>query len=43
VFLDKDEKMENVQKHNICTNIPSSQVLDVMKRGCGEKVVKEQE
>jgi hypothetical protein len=25
VFLDKGRKMDNVQKHNICTNVPSSQ------------------
>jgi hypothetical protein len=24
-FLDKDKTMDNVQKHNICTNVPSSQ------------------
>jgi hypothetical protein len=29
VYLDKDRAMDNVQKHNICTNIPSSQILDL--------------
>jgi hypothetical protein len=27
VFLDKDRTMDNVQKHNICTNVPSSQTF----------------
>jgi hypothetical protein len=27
VFLDKDRAMENVQKHNICTNVPLPQIL----------------
>jgi hypothetical protein len=27
VFLYKDRAMDNVQKHNICTNVPSSQTL----------------
>jgi hypothetical protein len=27
VFLDKDITMDNVQKHNICTNVPSSQAF----------------
>jgi hypothetical protein len=26
-FLDKDKMMNNVQKHNICTNVPSSQTF----------------
>jgi hypothetical protein len=25
MFLDKDRTMDNVQKHNICTDVPSSQ------------------
>jgi hypothetical protein len=25
VFLDKDRAMDNVQQHNICTNVSSSQ------------------
>jgi hypothetical protein len=24
MLLDKDKKLDNVQKHNICTNIPST-------------------
>jgi hypothetical protein len=27
VFLDKDKTKDNVQTHNICTNVPSSQSL----------------
>jgi hypothetical protein len=27
VFLDKAKTMDNVQKHNICTNIPSPQTF----------------
>jgi hypothetical protein len=27
VFLDKDSLIDNVQKHNICTNVPSSQTF----------------
>jgi hypothetical protein len=27
VFLDKDRTMDNVQKHSICTNVPSSQTF----------------
>jgi hypothetical protein len=27
VFLDKDRMMENVQKYNICTNVPLSQTF----------------
>jgi hypothetical protein len=27
VFLDKDRTMDNVQQHNICTNVPSSQTF----------------
>jgi hypothetical protein len=27
VFLDKERTMDNVQKHNICTNVPSSQTF----------------
>jgi hypothetical protein len=27
VFLDKDRMMENVQKCNICTNVPLSQTF----------------
>jgi hypothetical protein len=27
VILDKDRMMDNVQKHNICTNVPSSQTF----------------
>jgi hypothetical protein len=27
VFLHKDRMMANVQKHNICTNVPSSQTF----------------
>jgi hypothetical protein len=26
-ILDKDETMDNVQEHNMCTNLPSSQTL----------------
>jgi hypothetical protein len=26
-FLDTDMTMDNVQKHNICTNVPSSQTF----------------
>jgi hypothetical protein len=26
--LDKDETMDNVQEHNNCTNLPSSQTFD---------------
>jgi hypothetical protein len=28
--LDEEKTMDNVQKHNICTNVPSSQILDRM-------------
>jgi hypothetical protein len=27
VFLDKDRTMDNVQKHNTCINVPSSQTF----------------
>jgi hypothetical protein len=27
VFLDEDRAMENIQKHNICTNVPSLQTF----------------
>jgi hypothetical protein len=27
--LDQDKTMDNVQKHNICTHVPSSQILDL--------------
>jgi hypothetical protein len=27
VFLDEDRTMDNVQKHNICINVPSSQTF----------------
>jgi hypothetical protein len=27
VFLDKDMRMENAQKYDICTNVPSSQTI----------------
>jgi hypothetical protein len=27
--LDKDRRMDNVHKHNICTNVPLSQTLDM--------------
>jgi hypothetical protein len=26
-FLDKDKTMDNIQKRNICTNVPSSQAF----------------
>jgi hypothetical protein len=30
LFLDKDRTMDNVQKHNICTNVPLVQTLDLI-------------
>jgi hypothetical protein len=27
VFLDKDRTLDNAQKHNICTTVPSSQTF----------------
>jgi hypothetical protein len=30
VFLDKDRKMNNVQKHNICTKVPWSQTFNLI-------------
>jgi hypothetical protein len=32
VILDKDKPMNNVQKHNICTNLPSSQTFRSYKQ-----------
>jgi hypothetical protein len=32
MFLDKERTMYNVQKRNICTNVPSSQILDLIYR-----------
>jgi hypothetical protein len=29
--LSKDKTMDNVQKHNICTNVPSSHILDLIR------------
>jgi hypothetical protein len=31
--LDKDKTMDNVQKHNICTNVPSYRILVGMPEG----------
>jgi hypothetical protein len=30
VFLDKDRTMDNIQKYNICTNVPSAQTLNLI-------------
>jgi hypothetical protein len=33
MFLDKEKTMENVEKHNTCTAVPSSQILDLIYVG----------
>jgi hypothetical protein len=29
-YTDKNRMMDNVQKHNICINVPTSQILDLI-------------
>jgi hypothetical protein len=32
VFLEQDRKMDSVQQHDICTNVKSSQTLELINR-----------